>query len=164
MGGQRAAEEGRKEIYIGLAFAMHEMQHPVPTWWRTSVGPDGEKGWVSAWGCRLSLHLHSSAQLFVEKHPGDAQRLKQLCSPSQAQPFVMVPNVGRVLQGSERSWIKFRLQMEPSESCHWWWRNRKSSRIKHSFTLCTRYKCPWVCVKHTKFQELNSERPTSPSS
>jgi len=34
----------------------------------------------------------------VEKHPGDAQPLTQLCSPSQAQPFIVVPNVGRVLQ------------------------------------------------------------------
>lgn len=29
--GEQAAEDGRKGIYIGLAFAMHEMQHPVPT-------------------------------------------------------------------------------------------------------------------------------------
>lgn len=97
-GGEQAAEDGRKRIYIGLAFAMHEMQHPVPTSWRASVGPDGEKGWVSAWGCRRRLHLHSSAQLFVEKHPGDAQLLTQLCSPSQARPFFVVPNTGGVLQ------------------------------------------------------------------
>lgn len=139
-GGKQAAEDGRKRIYIGLAFAMHEMQHPVPTSWRTSVGPDGEKGWVSAWGCRRRLHLHSSAQLFVEKHPGDAQPLTQLCSPSQAQPFIVVPNVGGSFtgMGNERSWIKFRLQMEPSEICYQLCRNRKSSWIKRSFTLCAR--------------------------
>lgn len=85
---------------------MHEMQHPVPTLWRTSVGPDGEKGWVSAWGCRRRLHLHSSAQLFVEKHPDNAQPLTQLCSPSQAQHFFMAPKTGGVLQAWEMSWIQ----------------------------------------------------------
>lgn len=104
-GVEQAAENRKKGlcmyIYIGLAFAMHEMQHPVPTLWRTSVGPDGEKGWVSAWGCRHRLHLHSSAQLFMEKHPGNAQPLTQLCSPSQEQHFFMAPKTGGILQAWE---------------------------------------------------------------
>lgn len=48
------------------------------------------------------LHLHSSAQLFMEEHPESAQPLTQQHSPSKAQPRVMVPNVGRILQ----SWGK----------------------------------------------------------